>query len=84
MMKFFGNKWTKRVVSLLSLVYCAFVGFFAYYSIYYEMVVTQQRQATTLVIAVSVIMLILMLYTREQFFTKLSSIIIFRQWFSRF
>ncbi|MEE5992625.1 MAG: hypothetical protein V3G42_05225 [Oscillospiraceae bacterium] len=75
MMEFFGNKWTKRVVSLLSLVYCAFVGFFAYYSIYYEMVVTQQRQATTLVIAVSVIMLILMLYTRQQFFTKLSSII---------
>ncbi|HAJ98145.1 MAG TPA: hypothetical protein DCO72_10475 [Ruminococcus sp.] len=74
MMKFFSNKWTKRVISLLSLVYCAFVGFFAYFSIYYNMVVTQPQQATTMVTAVSVIMLIIMLYTREQFFTKLSSI----------
>ncbi len=76
MMKFFGNKWTKRVVSLLSLVYCAAVGFFAYYSIYYNMVVLQPQQATIMVTAVSVIMLILMLYTRNQFFTKLASILL--------
>ncbi len=76
MMKFFGNKWTKRVVSLLSLVYCAIVGFFAYYSIYYDMVVLQPQQATIMVTAVSVIMLILMLYTRNQLFTKLASILL--------
>ena len=76
MIKFFGNRWTKRVVSVLSLVYCAFVGFFAYYSIYYNMVVLQPQQATIMVSAVSVIMLILMLYTREQLFTKISSVLL--------
>lgn len=76
MSKFFGNVWTKRAVSLLSPVYCGFAAYFAYMSVFYEMVVLQPQQVCLLVSAVSVFALIIMLYTRKQFLTKLTSILL--------
>ena len=76
MSKFFGNPWVKRVVSLISAAYCAIVLIFAYYSIFYDMVLRDSRQVCILTTLVSVIALILMLYTRDTLLTKLSSILI--------
>lgn len=76
MSQFFGNPWTKRVVSLLCPVYVAMVGYFAYFSIYYDMVLKDAKQCCLLVSLISVIALIIMLYTRETFLTKLCSILI--------
>ena len=76
MSQFFGNPWTKRVVSLLSPVYAVFVGYFAYFSIFYDMVLKDARQCCLLVSLISVIALIIMLYTRDTFLTKLTSILI--------
>lgn len=76
MSNFFSNKWTKRVVALLGPVYTAFVVYFAYLSVYYNLVVLQPRQAVVLTSAVSLFALIVMLYTRETFITKLCSLIL--------
>ena len=76
MSNFLGNPWVKRVVSLLSGVYAAFVLIFAYHSIFYELVLIDSRQVCILTSLISVIALIFMLYTRENFITKLSSILI--------
>ena len=76
MRQFFGNPWTKRVVSLLCPIYVAMVGYFAYFSIYYDMVLKDARQSCLLVSLISVVALIIMLYTRDTFLTKLCSILI--------
>ena len=76
MSKFLGNPWVKRVVSLLSGVYAAFVLIFAYYSIYFELVLLDSRQVCILTSLISVIALIIMLYTRDNLITKLSSVLI--------
>lgn len=76
MAQFFSNPWTKRVVSLLGPVYCAFVMIFAYFSIFYDMVLIDSRQACILTSLISVIALICMLYSRDCFLTKLTSILI--------
>lgn len=73
---FFANKWTKRVVSLLSPVYCALVFFLAYLSVFYDMTVRNPVIVCILVSAVSLIALVLMLYTRHQFLTKLVSLLL--------
>lgn len=76
MNKFLENPWTKRVVSLISIIYCAFVMVFAYFSIFYDMLLHDSRQVCILISLVSVITLICMLYSRECFLTKLASVLI--------
>ncbi|MCR5717825.1 MAG: hypothetical protein K6F80_02165 [Oscillospiraceae bacterium] len=76
MKSFFGNVWTKRAVSLLCPVYVLFVGVFAYLSIYYDMVLKDPKQCCLLLSLISVIALIIMLYTRDTLLTKLCSILI--------
>lgn len=76
MSDFFKNVWTKRVVSLLPLGYVAMVGWFAYMSVFYDIVVKEPGKLCIIISAVSVIALIVMLYTRKQFVTKLTSILL--------
>ncbi len=72
---FFGNVWTKRAVSLLSPLYCIPIVALSYLSIFYEMTVTDPKSICILLSAISAIALIVMLYTRRQFLTVLSSLV---------
>ncbi len=76
MNSFLANPWTKRVVSILSAVYCALVIGFSYFSIFYDILLRDSRQTCILVSLISIIALIVMLYTRDTLLTKLSSVLI--------
>ena len=73
--KFFGNKWTKRVISLLSPFYCAIIIFFAYLSVFYTLDLREPGTACMIVTGGSVLALTTMLYTRKQLLTKIASLI---------
>ena len=78
MKAFFSNIWTKRVVSVIAAPYTVCVCFLCYYSIYYNINVQAGEALSVCLIAsgVSIIALVLMLYTRKQILTKISSFII--------
>ncbi len=67
--------WVKRILSLLSPLYCAFIIFFAYHSVFFKLVLLDVSKACMAVTGVSVLALAAMLYTRKQFLTKLCSLI---------
>lgn len=75
MINLFSNIWTKRAVSLVSPLYCAGVCYFAYLSVFYDMVMQNPTSLCVLLSSISMIALILMLYTREQLLTKIVSLI---------
>ena len=74
--KFFANKWTKRVVSLLSPLYCVIICYFAYLSIFYKLDLLAESSACMIATGSSVFALITMLYSRKQLLTKLASLLI--------
>ncbi|MDE5768166.1 MAG: hypothetical protein K2H29_02330 [Oscillospiraceae bacterium] len=74
--KFFGNPWTKRVVSLLSPFYGAIVIFFAYLSVFYTLDLQEAGTACMITTGGCVLALTTMLYTRKQLLTKITSLII--------
>lgn len=76
MKAFFSNVWTKRFVSIIAVFYTVAVCFLSYYSIFYDIHIQSQSSVCIIVSAVSVIALILMLYTRNQLLTKISSFVI--------
>ena len=76
MKAFFANVWTKRVVSVIAAVYTVGVCFLCYYSIFYDIHVESKQSVCLLVSAISVIALVLMLYTRNQIITRISSFVI--------
>ena len=76
MKAFFDNVWTKRVVSVIAAFYTVCVCYLCYYSIYYNIHVEQRGSVAMIVSAVSVIALVLMLYTRKQIVTRICSFII--------
>lgn len=76
MKSFFSNVWTKRFVSLIAALYTVGVCILSYYSVFYSIHVEDSLSLCLIVSAVSVIALILMLYTREQLLTKISSFLI--------
>ena len=67
--------WVKRVLSLLSVLYCVIVVFFAYHSIFYKLELIDVSKACMAVTGVSVVALAEMLYTRNQLLTKLCSLV---------
>ncbi|MDE5764376.1 MAG: hypothetical protein K2N49_05050 [Ruminococcus sp.] len=71
-----SNKWTKRCVSVIASLYTAGVCILSYFSIFYNIYVESKVSLCLLVSAVSVIALVLMLYTRNQLLTKISSFLI--------
>lgn len=76
MKAFFSNVWTKRFVSLIAALYTVGVCCLAYFSIFFSIHVDDRLSLCLLVSAVSVIALILMLYTRKQLLTRISSFLI--------
>ena len=76
MKKFFANVWTKRVISVFSLVYAFFVCRLCYYSIFYDIHIHQRTSLCLVVTGISLAALIIMLYTRHQIFTRIASFII--------
>lgn len=76
MNELFSNIWMKRVVSLLSPLYAVGVFWFAYYAVFYDMELLRPMQACVLVSAISIFALVVMLYTREQLITKLTSLLL--------
>lgn len=76
MKAFFDNVWTKRVVSVIAALYTVCVCYLCYYSIFYNIHVESKGSVCLIVSAVSVIALVLMLYTRKQIITRICSFII--------
>lgn len=76
MKNFFANVWTKRVVALLSLLYAAGVWYLCYLSIFYDIHIHSATSLCLTITAVSLVALVVMLYTRKQFFTRLASFLI--------
>ncbi len=71
-----SNVWTKRFVSIIAAAYTVFVCFLCYYSIFYDIHIESKSSVCVVVSAVSLVALILMLYTRNQLLTKISSFLI--------
>lgn len=69
------EKWVKLGVSLLSPLYSVIILWFSYHSIFYEMTVLNPKSICVILSAVSVIALVIMLYTRKQVLTILSSLV---------
>ena len=76
MKSLFGNVWTKRVISILSVIYTLFVLKLCYFSIFYNIHVTQRASLCLAVSGVSLAALIIMLYTRHQILTRICSFLI--------
>ncbi|MBP5581843.1 MAG: hypothetical protein J6X85_08695 [Ruminococcus sp.] len=76
MKAFLDNVWTKRVVSVIAAFYTVCVCYLCYYSIFYNIHVEQRGSVCLIVSSVSVIALVLMLYTRKQIDTRICSFII--------
>lgn len=76
MKAFFSNVWTKRFVSILAVFYTVAVCYLCYYSIFYDIHISERTSVCMIVSAVSAIALVLMLYTRNQLLTKISSFVI--------
>lgn len=76
MKAFFSNVWVKRFVSIIPVFYTIAVGYLCYYSIFYDIHIQDRQSLCVIVSAISLIALILMLYTRNQLLTKISSFLI--------
>lgn len=76
MKNFFENIWTKRVVSVIAALYTVGVCCLSYFSVFYSIHVKDKISLCIVVSAVSVIALVLMLYTRKQLLTRISSFLI--------
>lgn len=76
MRQFFDNIWTKRFFSLFSGAYAAAAIYVCYCSIFYNIEVASVLSLALFVSGVSLLALIIMLYTRRQFLTKLASVLI--------
>lgn len=76
MKAFFSNVWVKRFVSIIPVFYTIAVGYLCYYSIFYDIHIQDRQSVCVIVSAISLIALILMLYTKNQLLTKISSFLI--------
>ncbi|MBP3243251.1 MAG: hypothetical protein J6L99_05280 [Ruminococcus sp.] len=76
MKKFFAHRATKIFFSLIAGFYTVAVVYLCYFSIFYNIHIDQRGSVCLLVTAASVVALLLMLYTRKQFITRLSSFLI--------
>lgn len=76
MKNFLANVWTKRVVALLSLLYAYGVCRLCYFSIFYDIHIEDRTSLCLTITGVSIIALVVMLYTRKQIVTRIVSFII--------
>lgn len=76
MKRFLANVWTKRVCSIVSPLYAACVCYLCYFSLFYDIHIKERTSLCLVISAVSLIALVIMLYTRKQIMTRLSSFVI--------
>lgn len=76
MKELFSNIWTKRVFSVIGALYVVCVCCLCYYSIFFDIHISQRFPVCMLVSGISLIALMIMLYTRKQVLTRLGSFII--------
>ena len=76
MKKVFSNIWTKRVISLIGALYAVCVCRLCYFSIFYDMHVGSKTTALISCSLISIIALLLMLYSRKQIVTRIASFVI--------
>ncbi len=72
------NTWVKRCVSIFTAAYAAMIALFTFATFQYNLVFASGKQATFLVIyaVASIVFLLLMLYTRDIFMTRLISVLL--------
>lgn len=71
-----SNVWTKRIMALISVAYAYLVCHLCYFSIFYDIHITSRVSLGLLTSGISIIALIVMLYTRKQLLTRIASFII--------
>ena len=76
MRKFFANVWTKRVFALVSVAYAVGACILCYFSLFYDIHIERQASQCLILIGISILALVVMLYTRNQILTRVSSFII--------
>lgn len=76
MKSLFANVWTKRAVSVLSVVYTYFVFRLCYLSIFYNITVHERTSLCLALSGLSLAAVIIMLYTRKQILTRICSFLI--------
>ena len=76
MKSFFSNVWTKRVVSVLSIIYTYYVLRLCYLSVFYKVEIHDRLSLCLVLSGISIAAIIVMLYTRKQIITRLCSFII--------
>jgi hypothetical protein len=76
MKKVFSNIWTKRVISLIAALYAFCVCRLCYFSVFYDIHIGSKTTALITASVISMIALLLMLYSRKQIVTRIASFII--------
>lgn len=76
MRKFFANVWTKRVFALVSVAYAVGACILCYFSLFYDIHIERQASQCLILVGISMLALVVMLYTRNQILTRISSFII--------
>ncbi len=76
MKKFFANVWTKRVLAVVSVLYALGAWRLCYFSLFYDIHIHDRVSQCLILTAVSVIALVVMLYTRKQILTRICSFLI--------
>jgi len=76
MKKFFANVWTKRVLAVVSALYALGAWRLCYFSLFYEIHINDRLSQCLILTAISIIALVVMLYTRKQILTRVCSFLI--------
>ncbi len=76
MKKLLANIWTKRVCSIVSLIYAIGACNLCYFSLFYDVHISARASLCLIISAISLLSLVVMLYTRKQIITRISSFII--------
>ncbi len=78
MRDWFSNMWVKRCVSVFTLSYAAVITLLTLASFLYDLVFVEEKKAAFLVVygLAALVFLVLMIYTRDIFMTKLISVLL--------
>jgi len=76
MKSFFANVWTKRVLAIVSVLYVIAVFRLCYFSLFYEIHIHRAVSQCLILSSVSLLALVVMLYTRKQIITRICSFLI--------
>ena len=76
MKKVLANVWLKRFFAIIGCIYTVGVGYLCYYSIFYDIHIASRTAILFRTVALSVLALVIMLYSRKQILTRISSFLI--------